>query len=179
VGEFASVQGHLETFIDKRPVSAGAEDLGAVTVDDVAWIRARMSDGAVGTIEASRFATGTLDDLRIMIHGERGALRFDLMDPNFLYWFDESQAGGAFGGNRGWQRLDTAANYPGATAPPGRAPVGWGRAHAECQHRFLVAVAEGREPSPGIEDGLRAQLVIDAVERSSAADGVWTGVETE
>ena len=179
IGEFDSLQGHLETFITERPVSKGAEETGPVTVDDVAWFRARMKNGAIGTVEASRFATGTLDDLRIWIYGERGALRFGLMDPNFLYWFDESQAGGEFGGSRGWQRLDTVANYPGAKTPPARAPLGWARAHAESQYRFLRAVAEGSEPSPGIVDGLRAQLVIDAVERSAANDGAAVSVELE
>ena len=179
IGEFDSLQGHLETFITERPVSKGAAETGPVTVDDVAWFRARMKNGAIGTVEASRFATGTLDDLRIWIYGERGALRFDLMDPNFLYWFDESEAGGEFGGSRGWQRLDTVANYPGAKTPPARAPLGWARAHAESQYRFLQAVAEGQEPSPGIVDGLRAQLVIDAVERSAANDGAAVSVELE
>ena len=179
VGEFQAVQGHLETFVPERPVAKGSDEHGPVTVDDVAWLRARMVNGAVGTIEASRFATGTLDDLRIWIYGETGALKFDLMDPNFLYYFDETRPKGAYGGERGWQRLDTVAAYPGAAAPPARAPVGWARAHAECQYRFLKAVTEGTPPSPGILDGLRVQLVMDATERSSAAEGVWTAVEQE
>lgn len=179
VGEFEQVQGNLETFIHERPIARGASEMGAVTVDDAAMVRARMTGGAVGSIEVSRFATGTLDDLRIWIYGERGALRFDLMDANFLYWFDESRSGGSLGGERGWQRLDTVASYPGAKAPPARAPLGWARAHAESQHRYLDAVTNGREPSPGITDGLRTQLVIDAVERSASTEGIWTSVEQE
>ena len=69
--------------------------------------------------------------------------------------------------------------YPGAKTPPARAPIGWIRSHAENQYRFLLAVAEGRDPSPGIVDGLKAQLVIDAVERSAADDGRWVEVEQE
>lgn len=179
LGEFSALQGHLETFIKKRPVSKGATEMGEVTVDDVAWLQTRMADGAVGTIEASRFATGTLDDLRIWIYGEKGALKFDLMDPSFLYFFDETKPGGEFGGERGWQRLDTVQNYPGAKTPPPRAPLGWIRAHAESQYQFLRAIAEGRSPTPDITDGLRTQLVIDAVERSAAAEGKWVEVEQE
>lgn len=179
VGEFGSVQGHLETFIRERPVAPGLEETGTVTVDDVAWIQARMTNGAVGSIEASRFATGTLDDLRIWIYGERGALHFNLMDPSFLYFYDDARQGGDYGGSRGWQRIDTVSYYPGATVPPARAPIGWIRSHAENQYRFLRAVSEGREPSPGIVDGLRAQLVLDAAERSAAADGAWTAVAAE
>ncbi|MCG8478802.1 MAG: Gfo/Idh/MocA family oxidoreductase [Spirochaetales bacterium] len=179
VGDFASLQGHMETFIPRRPTAADSRETGAVTVDDAAWIRARMKNGAVGTIEASRFATGTLDDLRIAVYGERGAFTFDLMDPSFLYWFDEENRGGAYGGSRGWQRIESVSYYPDAKTPPARAPIGWIRSHAENQYRFLLAVAEGRKPSPGIVDGLKAQLVIDAVERSAADGGRWIEVEEE
>jgi predicted dehydrogenase len=47
--------------------------------------------------------------------------------------------------------------------------VGVPRAHAECQYQFLKAIWEGREPSPGLEDGLRVQRTIEAVYRSSAS----------
>jgi predicted dehydrogenase len=179
LGEFDEVQGHLETFITERPVAKGASEKGTVTVDDVAWFRARMANGSVGSLEASRFATGTMDDLRIWIYGDKGALKFDLMDPSFLYFFDDGKPSGDFGGERGWQRFETAQYYPGAKAPPARAPIGWVRSHAENQFAFLKAVAEGTAPSPGIEDGLRTQLVIDAVERSAAAAGSWTTVDKE
>lgn len=179
LGEFESVQGHLETFVKERPVAKGASEKGPVTVDDVAWLRARMANGSVGTVEASRFATGTLDDLRIWIYGERGALHFDLMDANFLDWFDETDPAGKYGGERGWQRLQTVQHYPGAKAPPGRAPIGWNRSHLENQYAFLSAVFGNREPSPGIIDGLRTQLVIDAVERSAAEAGRAVSVELE
>ena len=179
LGEFQSVQGQMETFIDRRPLSRDSDEYGRVTVDDAAWFRARMADGSVGTVEASRFATGTMDDLRISIYGEKGALKFDLMDPSFLYYFDEAKAPGDFGGERGWQRLETAQYYPGAKAPPARAPIGWVRSHAENQFAFLKAVTENRPPSPGIIDGLRTQLVIDAVERSAAREGAWTAVDPD
>lgn len=191
IGEFASVQGHLETFITERPVATGASERGPVTVDDVAWIRSRLESGAVGTIEASRFATGTLDDMRFWIYGERGALHFSLMDLNFLWYFDAEQTGGAYGGSQGWQRLDTVGHYPGAAVPPGRAPMGWLRFHAENQYRFLqaVAAAAGSGPSsgvaerltadealPGIDDGEAVQAVLSATQRSHAADGAWEPV---
>ena len=176
IGEFSSVQGNLETFIRGRPVSKGSSELGEVTVDDVAWLQTRMANGAVGSIEASRFATGTLDDLRIWIYCERGALKFDLMDPSFLYFFDETKKGGAYGGERGWQRMETVSYYPGAKTPPSRAPIGWIRSHAENQYQFLKAVVEGRDPAPSVYDGLKTQLIIDAAERSSDENGSWTTV---
>ncbi|OQX29706.1 MAG: hypothetical protein B0D92_02215 [Spirochaeta sp. LUC14_002_19_P3] len=175
-GDFASVQGHLETFIQQRPIARGAAEMSTVSVDDAVWFKARMKNGSVGTLEASRFATGTMEDLRVEIHGERGALKFDLMDPGFLHYFDEAKAQGDFGGERGWQRLESAQHYPGALTPPARAPIGWQRSHTENQYAFLRAISQNRLPSPGLEDGLKVQQVIDAVERSAKAGGTWINV---
>ena len=177
LGDFDSVQGHTETFIKQRPLAKDSPETGTVTVDDVVWFNARMKNGSVGTVEASRFATGTMDDLHIQIYGEKGALKFDLMDPGFLYWFDDTKPAGNYGGERGWQRLETAQYYPGAKAPPARAPIGWVRSHAENQYCFLKAVAENRQPSPGFLDGMRVQQVIDAVEISDRDGGKWTSCE--
>jgi predicted dehydrogenase len=200
LGEFVAVQGHLETFVPQRPVRPGSAEMGEVTVDDAAWMRARLASGAVGTIEASRFATGTLDDMRVWVYGEEGAIHFSLMDPSFLHYFDARRPGGAFGGERGWQRIETVQQYPGAKTPPGRAPIGWIRTHAENQYRFLRAVAAaevagvaypaeaGRDGNddpevtiadralPGIEDALAVQRVLDATDRSHVAGGGWTTV---
>ncbi|WP_319562060.1 Gfo/Idh/MocA family oxidoreductase [Marispirochaeta sp.] len=179
LGEFSAVQGNLETFIPQRPVAKGDSNMGQVTVDDVAWMQARMINGAVGSLEMSRFATGTLDDLRIWIYGERGSLHFSLMDPSFLYFFDQTRKGGDYGGTQGWQRIDSVSFYPGAKTPPYRAPIGWIRSHVENQYQFLKAVSEHRQPSPGICDGLNTQFVIDAVEKSAEHSGTWFDVETE
>jgi len=176
VGEFESVQATLHTFVKERPTQRGASQKEPVTVDDVAWVQARMAEGALGTIEVSRFATGTLDDLHIEIYGERGALRFDLMEPNWLYWYDATRPGGPLGGDRGWVRLETVQNYPGAAAPPGRSTLSWARTHAENQYAFLRALVEGKPPQPDIVDGLRTQLVLDAAYTSAEA-GNWVPVQ--
>lgn len=175
LGEFAAVRATACTYIKERPARKGAAEMEPVTVDDAAWLQARLVSGAVGTIEASRFATGMVDDLRFEIHGERGALRFGLMDPNWLYWYDATRPGGAFGGERGWTRLETVQHYPGAAVPPARAPVGWARTLAENQAAFLRAVARGERPQPDVTDGLRVQLVLDAA-YESARTGEWVPV---
>lgn len=178
LGEFESVRATLHTFIQERPAQRGASQLESVSVDDVAWVQAQMRNGALGSIEVSRFATGALDDLRLEIHGQRGALRFHLMDPNWLYWYDATRADGPLGGERGWVRLETAQHYPGAAAPPARSTLGWTRTHAENQYAFLRALVEGRSPQPNILDGLRAQLVLDAA-YTSAEVGDWVQVQHE
>jgi predicted dehydrogenase len=178
LGEFESVRALTRTYIVERPVKRGTQEKGLVTVDDAVWLQIKLKSGAMGTLEASRFATGALDDLRIEICGEKGALRFDLMDANWLYWFDASRKGGPLGGDRGWVRLETVQHYPGASIPTPRSIVGWTRPHAETQYTFLKAVTEGKTPQPNIIDGLRTQLVLDAA-YASAESGDWVRVDQE
>jgi predicted dehydrogenase len=171
LGEFSEVSATTKTWIPERPLAKGSLEKGRVTVDDAAWVTARLASGALGTLVTSRFATGAADDLRFRIEGSKGALRFDLMDANWLYYYDASRSSA----DLGWNRLETIQGYAGASVPPARAIIGWERSHAENQFRFLSAIAEGREPEPGIADGLAAHLVIDAV-YEAAASGAWIRV---
>lgn len=178
LGEYDAVRALTHTYIRERPVVRGAGEKEPVDVDDAAWLEVRLKSGGIGTIEVSRFATGSLDDLNIAVYGEKGAFRFRLMDANWLYWFDATRPGGAFGGERGWTRLETVQHYPGSALPPPRSILGWTRTHAENQYRFLQALAEGRAPEPGLVDGLRAQLVLEAAFQS-AQSGAWVPVAQE
>lgn len=175
LGEFATVQCTTRTFVKERPRTAGSDELEPVDVDDAAWLQARLASGAEGTLHASRFATGTTDDLVFEIYGRLGALRFSLMDLNWLDWFDARRPDGPRGGERGWTRVESVARYPGAATPPGRAPLGWDRTHAENQYTFLRSIVQGQSPQPGINDGLRAQLVIDSAYAAAQAGG-WVDV---
>jgi predicted dehydrogenase len=178
LGEFEAVQCTIRTFVKERPKGRDTSEVEPVQVDDAAWLHVRLAGGAEGTIHASRFATGTVDDLSFEIYGRLGALRFHLMDPNWLYWYDTRRPGGPRGGERGWTRLETVQHYPGAASPPGRSPIGWARTHAENQFAFLRAVHEGQVPQPNAVDGLRTQLILDAA-YASAEGGGWVATPTE
>jgi len=175
-GEFDSVNARLHTLVKERPARAGSSELVPVTVDDLAVLTVEMMNGAVGTIEASRIATGTIDDLRLEIHGTRGALSYDLMNPNWLMAYDDTRPGLAYGGERGWQRIECVQNYPKPAAlPGGKAPVGWMRFHIASLHSFLTNVVEGRPGSPSFDDGLAVQRIMDAAITSSET-GLWQPV---
>ena len=95
----------METFVTSRPLSGersglgGHGDVGAdvprgdVTVDDAALFTARFSDGAIGTFEATRFALGRKNALRIEINGTDGSLAFDFEENNVLQFFDGTRTG--------------------------------------------------------------------------------------
>lgn len=58
VGEFREVCGTLETFVKTRPLENERKRKGKVTVDDAAIVLGRFRNGALATIEATRFAPG-------------------------------------------------------------------------------------------------------------------------
>ncbi len=164
LGDFDSVNSHLETMIKERPIALGSAESAPVGVDDVMWLTARMKCGAVGTVEATRLATGACDEIRLDIHGEHGALRFNSMDPNWLDYYDVRAEGGAYGGDRGFKRIECVQGYPSPSALPGpKNTVGWMRYHIASMHDFVQNAAAGKQSAPNILDGLRVQEILGAV----------------
>lgn len=165
LGDFSAVKADMKTYVKERPLTDGSGKRGIVTVDDAAWLHCSLSSGAQGTIEVSRFATGTLDDLNITVYGSKGAFSFKLMEPHFLNYFDEEHKG------MGWCRLETLQHYPDAKIPAPRSVIGWTRFHTENQYRFLKSMVEGTLFHPSVNDGAAVQYVLEAAYKS-AADGL-------
>ena len=70
--------------------TAGTER-GPVTVDDAAVFLTKFTGGAIGVFEATRFATGRKNAIRIEVNGDRGSLAFDFEDMNVLHFFDATE----------------------------------------------------------------------------------------
>ncbi|MEU7740388.1 Gfo/Idh/MocA family oxidoreductase [Nonomuraea sp. NPDC049158] len=159
-----------ETFVKERPVSPGSSETGPVTVDDAALFIGRLTGGAVASFEATRFATGRKNALRIELNGSKGSLAFDFEAMNEL-WVSE--------GDSGFKRiLVTEADHPyaGAWWPPGHG-LGYEHTFTHEVKDFLEAIAQGSDPAPSFADGLRVQRVLAAVERSAADSSRFTVVE--
>ncbi|MET8135394.1 Gfo/Idh/MocA family oxidoreductase [Streptomyces sp. NPDC005251] len=147
---------------------------GTVTVDDAALFTARFASGALASFEASRFATGRKNSLRIELNGDRGSLAFDLERLNELAYHDHTEPGT----HAGFRRiLVTEPDHPYLDAwwPPGH---GLGYEHTFThQARDLVhAIAAGRPPTPSFADGLQVQRVLAAVEESAGKNSLYTPV---
>jgi predicted dehydrogenase len=155
VGEIADVAGHLATFWPQR------------TVDDAFEAAIRFADGAAGTLEASRFATGRKNALRWEVNGSRGSIAFDLERLNELEVCEASP-----GRTQGFRRvLVTEADHPFIANwwPPGHI-IGWEHTFAHELHHLLGAIAgEGSVTPDGADfrDGYRAAEVCDAIVASS------------
>lgn len=175
-GDPVRVNARLRTIVTERPASAGSTDLVPVTVDDIAVVQLELANGCVGTLEASRVATGAQDDLRLEVHGTRGALRFDLMDPNWLYAYDDTRPHAPLGGERGWTRIECVQSYPRPHSLPGaKTSVGWSKFHIASIYDFVSNVAAGRLGSPSFADGLAVHRVMDAAAKSSDT-GTWQDI---
>ncbi len=176
LGDYDSVRGTLERWIDERPLADDPSTMAPVTVDDYACLQARMASGALGFIESSRFATGTQDGVSFEIFGEKGALRWNMMDPNYLDAYDATAPGGEFGGMQGFTRIATVQRYPEPSALPSpKLPVGWTRFHMHSVYDFLCGVRDGAPRTATLEDGAITQAVDHAVHRSHES-GAWEQV---
>ncbi|PYY61915.1 gfo/Idh/MocA family oxidoreductase [Curtobacterium sp. MCPF17_003] len=180
----ATVSGTLETFVTERPLMAegvglsgtASSERGQVTVDDAAFFTARLdggaADGAIGTFEATRYATGRKNGLTLEISGSDGAIQFDLESMNELRLYESN----APAGEQGFRRiLVTEPEHPYMAAwwPTGHL-IGYEHTFSHQVKDFVDAIVAGTDPSPSFADGLHVQRVLDAVERSAAAGSTWT-----
>jgi len=171
----AEVSGQLETFVKERPVAAAHSGLsgeagterGPVTVDDAAIFLARFKEGALGVFEATRFATGRKNSIRIEINGSRGSLAFDFEDMNLLHYYDATEPPETAGFRR---ILVTEPVHPYVAAwwPPGHL-LGYEHGFTHQVVDLVTAIAEGKDPEPSFADGLQVQRVLAAVEDSSTS----------
>ncbi len=170
IGPFDSFTALTHRPYAERPLPDDPARMAPTDAEDCVVALARLVGGAVGTVEATKLATGTEDELRLEIHGNRGAVRFNLMDPHHLDFYDSTLSDQPLGGERGWRRIDTGQRYPkpAASFPSPKAAIGWLRAHVACLANFLQAVAEGRPAEPGLEQGIRVQYLMDCLKRSAA-----------
>lgn len=165
VGEITAVSGMLETFIHERPLPGEPGRTGRVRVDDATAALVRFENGATGTVEATRMATGRKNYNHFEINGSEGSLAFDLERMNELELFLlEDRAT-----ERGFRTINVtepAHPYIQPWWPPGHI-IGYEHTFTHTVFDLLEAIAEDRLPRPDFEDGLRIQRLLDAIAESA------------
>jgi len=174
VGEFQEVMGMEETFIRERPDPSQEGKKGKVTVDDATLFLAKFENGALGSFEATRFATGRKNHLFFEINGSKGSLLFDLENLNRLKFYSTEDPDYAQGY---CDILVTEAVHPYIEAwwPQGHI-IGWEHTHVNQVYDLLSCIAEDKMPQPNFEDGVRCHQVQEAVEKS-IRQGEWVKVK--
>lgn len=147
-----------------------------ITGDDSMHCLVQLADGGVGTVCASKIATGTEDEVSFTIHGTKGALKMEPMNLQQLFYYDNTAPDTPHGGFRGWTAIDCGARFGGNAAfPAPKAVMGWMRGHVHCLHHFLEAVHSKTMPEPSLADGIRLQILLDKV-KESARTGCWVKI---
>lgn len=133
--DIVALQARLQTF-DKAP----GNRIGAYPLDanDSAVLTVELSNGALGAVHMSRFATGNANDLTLSLYGERGALRV---------WANSetSRLDGCLGSDREsqhWRPL------PSPETPRNEA-------------RFVTALRERANGQPDFRHAARLQALLD------------------
>lgn len=173
--QFAGVSGAVQTFVPERPVEGSTSaERGPVTVDDAAQAMGRLTSGAPVILEASRFAWGRKNAMRIEVTGTSGAVAFDFEEMNVLQVFEADGDARASGFRR---VLVTEPDHPFVEAwwPPGHG-LGYEHGFTHQVVDFVNAIAAGTQPAPSFQDGLHVQKVLDAVERSAAAESRFISI---
>jgi predicted dehydrogenase len=192
----AGISALTETFVKTRPLAGSSSGLqalpglgtssglraqgqdraerGTVTVDDAAVVIGRTAEGALATFEATRFATGRKNAIRLEVNGSLGSLAFDFEDLNELWFHDHTDPAESAGFRR---ILVTEPNHPyaGAWWPPGHG-LGYDHAFVHQAADFARCIARGEQPEPSFAEGLQIQRLLDAAETSAANNAQWQDV---
>jgi len=168
VGEIDSVAAMTRTFIKERPNPDGS--MGTVDVDDAFAAAISFENGALGTLETTRFAAGRKNHQVIEINGEKGSLTFNLERLNELnvFWVDQEPKE-----TQGFTNVLVSEPYHPWWSnwwPQGHM-IGWEHTFVHELTHFLDCIVNDKDVAPHgatFEDGYRADCVVAAILESAA-----------
>jgi predicted dehydrogenase len=167
VGEFRSVSALAKTFIPERP--GGDGQMKKVDVDDAFVAAVEFENGAIGTVEATRFAGGHKNSNCFEINGEKGTIRFNLERMNELevFWVGEQPKE-----TQGFHNVLVTEGYHPFWAnwwPHGHI-IGWEHTFVHEIHHLLDAIVNNKSVAPygaDFEDGYKNAVICDGILQSA------------
>jgi len=130
-------------------------------VDDVAFMLCKTQNNADGYIEVSRISTGSVDELRIEIHGTKGAVKWNLEKLNFFSLFLKEENYEGFKCVPFFNNKDDNSDFP-----PAKVSNGWLMAHTHCLYNFIKEISDKKfndKRTAKFFDGHYVQSVIDKI----------------
>ncbi len=167
VGGISSVSAMARTFVTERPWDDGT--MGTVDVDDAFVSTVEFENGALGTLESTRFAAGHKNANCFEINCEKGSIRYDLERFNEMevFWNDDEPKE-----TRGFHQVLVSEPYHPWWEnwwPQGHM-IGWEHTFVHEISHLLDCIVNDREVAPhgaDFNDGYRAAVVCDAILESS------------
>jgi predicted dehydrogenase len=171
-GEFEKVCALTETFVKQRPLEKDRGTKGKVTVDDAVTMIGRFQNGALASLEATRFAPGRKNSITLEVNGSAGSLYFDLEEMNRLELFTRRDRKEEQGFR---DIIVTEPTHPFIENwwPPGHI-IGYEHTFVHTIADFVKAVVERKNVQPTFEDGLQNQYVIEATQKSAKTKRIET-----
>ena len=185
VGDIKSVSCLTTNFIKERPLpgegatafSSGSGvnvEKGEVTVEDAALMMVEFHNGAVGSFEATRFATGRKNTNTFEIYGSRGSLTFNQERMNELQYFSNDDPENAKG-FRTILATEPSHAYISNWWPPGHI-IGYEHSFVHAMADFLIAIDKKEPIHPNFADGVKILTVLEAG-LEAAQSGTRIGVK--
>jgi predicted dehydrogenase len=164
VGGMKSISAFTKTFIEERPMPDG-KGTGKVDVDDAFVAAVEFENGAIGTLESTRFAGGRKNFNNFEINGEKGSIHFNLerMNEMEVFWVGEEPKE-----TQGFHDvLVTEGYHPWWENwwPHGHI-IGWEHTFVHEINHLLDCIVNDRPVGPHgatFEDGYRAAVICDAI----------------
>jgi predicted dehydrogenase len=149
VGGVKSVNAHLKTFTKVKGKRLGEYVLDA---NDTALMQVEFKNGALGMLHATRWATGHLNSIQLLVCGTKGALRINL--------------------DRATDKLDLSIGKD-------LDPAKWKELKCpktpSIAQRFIKSIRTGVNDQPDFQRGAEVQKILDACFLSNA-QGKWVTV---
>ncbi len=166
VGEPRSVSADTQTFVKQRPQDG---EMVPVTVDDAFVATVSFENGAIGTLEASRFCPGRKNGMTFEVNGSKGSLCFELERLNELqvFWKDEQPRE-----TQGFHNVMVSESYHPFWKhwwPQGHI-IGWEHTFVHEITHMLEAIVAGKAIPPygaTFEDGYKNAVICDAILQSA------------
>ena len=165
VGDFASITCQTTQFQSKRPLAEDSSKTGNVEVECSALMLAEFENGAQGTIETTRYASGRRNRHTFEVYGTGGALCWDMEDMNRLRFYSEKDPR-TTAGFRDIMVNEPVHDYAKNWWPPGHI-IGYEHAFVHAAADFLQAIHDKQGITPDFHDGVRIAKVLEAALESA------------
>ena len=168
-----------EAFAHSQPVNEEHSEAFQVQSEDLATVLVRFEGGARGSLCVGQVCAGHKNDLWFEVNGGKASVRW-LQEKQNELWIGRRDGANAV------LPKDPSLLHEGARRYahlPGGHQEAWADAFCNVMRDIYGFIASGRtadEPKPPafatFDDGYHATCVVDAILKSHADGGVWTGV---
>jgi predicted dehydrogenase len=168
-GDFAHLTCDGKQFNKERPLASDPSQTGRVEVECAANLIGEFKNGALATIEMTRYAAGRRNRHTFEIYGSKGAITWDMEDMNRIKFYSESDPD-HLKGFRDILVTERCHEYANAWWPPGHI-IGYEHGFVHAAADFLEAVKSGERITPDLNDNIKIIRVLEAALQSMEGAG--------